>query len=94
MKFDFEVGSDEKHTVCFCFNKFWGNLKIVVDGKKIISDFRFISIELVVSYDFRVGEKEIHQVSIKKVRPLLLAGFRSNNYRVYIDGHLYKEYWD
>jgi hypothetical protein len=91
MKIEFEVGYLEQHKVFFSFNKFWGGVVIKVDGKKIIGDLRTISFSLTKAYQFRVGSKEFHEVKIEKIRPLLFAGFRSNDYKVYVDGVLVKE---
>lgn len=37
MKFSFEVGNKEKHSVDFSWNQFWGSLKIKVDDQLIKS---------------------------------------------------------
>ncbi|PAD74492.1 hypothetical protein [Paenibacillus campinasensis] len=92
MKFSFEVGHEEKHTVEFEFNQFLGNLSIKVDGNDRIRDFRTLSFKLMKTYEFEVGNEEKHQVKIEKIRKLILAGFRKTKYKVYIDGILSKEY--
>ncbi len=94
MKFEFEAGKTEKSLVRFRFNKFWGNVCISVNGKVRLRDFRMYSKELVASWDLIVGVAEQHRIRIEKIRPLLLAGFRSNTYKVYIDGKFFKEYAD
>lgn len=94
MKFEFEVGQNEKHLISFYFNKFLGNLEIKVDNEQVIKDFRTHSIELTVSYDFTIGVSEVHDIKISKVRPLFFAGFRSNSYQVFVDGKMIKEYKD
>ena len=94
MKFTVEIGENEKQVIFFSFNKFWGNIKISVNGKTIIRDIRTFSVDLVKSYEFKVGEKEIHNIRIEKIRPLLLAGLRSNEYKVYVDGEFYKIFRD
>lgn len=94
MKFTVEIGENEKQVILFSFNKFWGNLKISVNGKAIIRDIRLFSINLVKPYEFKVGEKEIHNIRIEKIRPLVLAGFRSNDYKIYVDGEFYKVFRD
>ena len=52
------------------------------------------SVNLVKQYEFKVGQKEIHNIRIEKIRPLLFAGFRTNDYKIYVDGNLYKEFKD
>lgn len=34
MKFTVEIGNKEKQVISYSFNKFWGNVKIAVNGKK------------------------------------------------------------
>lgn len=92
MKFSFEVGHVEKYIVEFEFDQFSGNLSIKVDGKDRINDFRIASFELTKTYEFEVGNEEVHQVKIEKIRKLILAGFRKSKYKVYIDGILCQEY--
>ncbi|PSK94021.1 hypothetical protein [Taibaiella chishuiensis] len=94
MKFEFEVGAKEKHTVSFRFNKFWGGLKIKVDGETKVSDFRMYSPGLVETYRLIVGVQESYEVRIDKIRPQFFAGFRSNEYKVYLNDMLYKSYKD
>ena len=43
-------------------------------------------------YRFTVGNKEGHAVEIEKVRKWVLAGFREQYIRVYIDGDLRSGY--
>lgn len=58
MKFSFEVGEREKHSVEFEFNQVWGNLSIKVNGEAIIHDFITQSFSLVKTYEFEVGNQE------------------------------------
>jgi hypothetical protein len=52
------------------------------------SDFRFLSLNLVKRYEFRVGQTEQHDVAIEKERKLMLAGFRKHKYRAFVDGQI------
>ena len=94
MKFTVEIGENEKQVIFFRFNKFWGNLKISVNGKTILKDVRMFSVNLVKQYEFKVGQTEIHNIRIEKIRPLIFAVFRTNDYKIYVDGNLYKEFKD
>jgi len=94
MKFTVEIGENEKQVIFFSFNKFWGNLRISVNGKTILKDVRMFSVNLVKQYEFKVGQTEIHNIRIVKIRPMLFAGFRTNEYKIYVDGNLYKEFKD
>jgi hypothetical protein len=94
MEFEFEIGDNEKHKIAFSYDKFWGKLNILVDGKNVVNDIRLASITLTKAYNFKIGEKETHEIRIEKIRPLFLAGLRSNTYKVYVDGKLFKQYKD
>jgi hypothetical protein len=52
---------------------------------------RGIPFPLIRSWDLEVGEAEKHHVRIEKERPLLLAGFRAQKFRIYVDGELVLE---
>ena len=92
MKFSFEVGTEERHTVEFYFNSMWGNLSIKVDGEEVVRDLRMLSLSLTKAYSFNVGTREQHTVRIEKERKLFLAGLRKQKYRVFVDDHLVNEY--
>jgi hypothetical protein len=94
MKFTVEIGKEEKQIISYSFNKFWGNVKITVNGKKVKSDFRMYSLELSKVYNFSVGQNEKHEIKIEKIRPQFNAGFRSNTYRIFVDNELFKEFKD
>jgi hypothetical protein len=92
MQFKFELGDNEKSSVDFSFNQFWGNLKISVNGATIKTDLLLISLKLVKKYEFYVGKMERYHVRIEQERKLLFAAFRKHKYRVFIDGELKHEY--
>jgi len=92
MKFSFMVGVGELHQVDFSFDQFVGNLEIRVDGEPLVKDFRLLSLKLTKRYEFTVGTQEQHQIAIEKKRKLFLAGFRPQQYRVFIDGQLVQTY--
>jgi hypothetical protein len=92
MQFSFRVGVQEQHQVDFSFDQFIGNLEIRVDGQPLVKDFRLVSLKLTKRYEFEVGTQERHQIAIEKKRKLFLAGFRPQQYRVFIDGQLVQTY--
>lgn len=94
MKFTVEIGEKEKQTISYSFNKFWGNVKIKVNNKKVVSDFRLYSSTVSKIYNFEVGTFEKHTIQIEKIPPLIMAGFKSNIYKVYVDEELIKTYKD
>ena len=86
MVMTFEVGTTEKHTVMFSFDKFWGGLTITVDGNSVVNTTQMFSMNLVSSWQFPVGVSEVHHVQIDKHRELLFAGFRPQPVYAYVDG--------
>lgn len=88
MNFSFMVGIQEQHQIDFSFDQVIGNLEIRVDGEQLVKDFRMLSLKLTKRYEFTVGKQEQHQIAIEKKRKLFLAGFRPQQYRVFIDGQL------
>jgi hypothetical protein len=88
MKFSFLVGIQEQHQVDFSFDQVIGNLEIRVDGQPLVKDFRMLSLKLTKRYEFTVGVQEQHHIAIEKRRKLFLAGFRPQQYRIFVDGQL------
>ena len=86
------VGVREQHRVDFSFDQFGGDLEILVDGQPMVKDFRMLSLRLTKRYEFTVGVEEQHLIAIEKERKLLLAGFRPQKYRIFIDGRLVQSY--
>lgn len=84
----FESGITERHQVRFTFNKFMGGLSISVDGIKVVRQVAMLSLGLVKSYEFVVGDQEKHVVKIEKHRKRFFAGFRSQPVLAYVDGQL------
>lgn len=88
MVMTFEVGVNEKHTVMFSFDKFWGGLTITVDGNSVVSTTQMFGLHLVSSWQFTVGVTEVHTVQIDKHRELFFAGFRPQPVYAYVDRQL------
>ena len=86
MQMRFEVGEEERHSVVFSFDKFWGGLSITVDGMPVRQELRLLSFKLVKRWEFSVGQQERHAVVIEKERKLLFAGFRPQVCRAFVDG--------
>jgi hypothetical protein len=88
VQFSFIVGIQEQHQIDFSFDQVIGKLEIRVDGEPLVKDFRLLSLRLTKRYEFTVGLQEQHHLAIEKKRKLFLAGFRPQQYRVFIDGQL------
>jgi hypothetical protein len=80
------VGTGEEHLVHFHFNQFWGSLRIDVDGKPVVKDFRMFPVSTMVKCEFLVGSGEQHNARIEKTRRRIFGDVRKQAYRVYIDG--------
>lgn len=94
MKFTFNVGKKEIHTISLYYSKLLGKIVIKVDEKEIISTYRFLinpSKKYSEAYKFQVGGKEKHTIEIKKPTKLFPA-FRTKDYEVYIDEKLFNKY--
>ncbi len=68
MKFNIEVGQEEKHNVEFSFHQLTGNLEIRVDGKVVVQSKRLINEPIRETYQLTVGEQEKTDVLIEKCR--------------------------
>jgi len=84
--FWFDVGHQERHRVEFSFSRWWGGLKIKVDGSVVVSERLMFSLRLTRRYEFTVGQVEKHLVAIEKKRAPLFGGILPSTYRVFIDG--------
>jgi len=92
LEFELEVGEVQRHRVRFFFDQFWGPVRISVDGKLVIRGFRMFSLRTTKLYRFTVGDRDRHEVVIELVRPRMLAGFRRQRCRVFVDRRSVGEY--
>jgi hypothetical protein len=92
MKFEFEVGEEEKHRVEFSHDLFWGRLECHVDGKYIpVEGLQHFGGHVEAVRSFLIGNVEKHEVRIQLIRPLIFAGFRKDwKYKVFVDNNEYK----
>lgn len=94
LKFGIEVGTEEKHTVEFMFNRFWGYVDIKVDGQpykqKIILAWL---LKQTRTYEIKIGEIEKHNVRIDLTRSLFPVGIRECSAWVYVDGEKTDEFY-
>ena len=84
MKFNIEVGRDEKHNVEFNFNQLTGKLEIRVDNQVVLQSQRLINEPIRETYHLVVGEREKSKVLIEKCRRPLFGHRR----RVWVNNHL------
>lgn len=83
MDFDFTVGDCETHKVHFHFDQMWGALRITVDDKAVVKDFRLYSWNLTNQYALMVGNAERHAVVIEKTRKRFNGSLRRQTYIKY-----------
>jgi hypothetical protein len=65
MKFNFTVGDTEKHQMKFSLDQLSGDLNILLDGNRVVKDYRRASSGPVKRYDLDVGKREKHRVSFQ-----------------------------
>ena len=96
MKFNFEIGEQEKHAVEFGHGKFSGHLNFMVDGKRVPTNhLPHFSARTEFVVNFLVGEREKHEVRVQIVRPLFLASLRRGwKYNIFVDGKDFKRFKD
>ena len=91
MKFTCVLPDKEGTTIEFYRNSFFGSLTVRANGINVYSRSAFdpsthFGTSLTRNYEFSLPGSEPRHVCITKERPLLLAGFRSNSYRVSFNG--------
>ena len=93
MRFTLQIGDKEKSRLEFSRHWFTGAVQTLVDGQRVgySSPFSHFSFTLKEYFEFLAGKTELHKVLIEKQRPLFLAGFRPQTYRVFVDGQLVHE---
>jgi hypothetical protein len=91
VKFTCMLPDKDGTTIEFYRNSFFGSLTIRANGTRVYSRSAFapsthFGASLTRSYEFSLPGPEPRHVCITKERPLLLAGFRPNSYRVSFNG--------
>jgi hypothetical protein len=91
MKFTCVLPDKDGTTIEFYRNSFFGSLTIRANGKRVYSisafnPFTHFGVSLTRNYEFSLPGSEPRHVCITKERPLFLAGFRPNCYRVSFNG--------
>jgi hypothetical protein len=84
MRFSFEIGDTEKHSVEFEFNQLFGRTRIVLDGREIKRTRRLFSEPLRQDHEFSVDEKGALVVRIEKERQIIFA----SKYRIFLNRRL------
>ncbi len=92
MKLEFTIGGKEKLHIVIKRNWFTGSFTYAVNGKfqtlqSAWNPTTHFGLKLQRTYDFEVSTREKHRICIEKIRPLLFAGFRPQEYKVTVDGN-------
>ncbi len=80
------VGSEEQHTVGVAYSRWSNALTVSVDGRSVQRDVERFWISKVRRVSVRVGQTEIHEVTVEKIRPTLWAKFKDPIFRISVDG--------
>ncbi len=92
--FTFDVGEDEKHRVAFHWGQLFGQVRITVDGVRVVEKNKPFALRSprTKKFEFSVGETELHDVVIEKTRKRVLGGARTQHCRALVDGTVVGEY--
>ena len=91
MYIEFKVGRREKHDLAFHYNPNIGEYRVELDGRKFKNGVFIFAPPYEKWIEFSIGEKELHNVKIKKERKILMGSFLPQKYSIYVDDKLIKE---
>ncbi len=91
MKFTCKLPDELGTVIEFRRSSFWGSLSIKANGdvvlkRSALNPLTHFYPSLTRKYEFSLPGSTPRQVCIVKERPLLLAGFRKNRYRISFNG--------
>lgn len=97
MKLRFTIGENEKTELVIYRNWFTGGFFYIENGQKksiknALNPATHFSVKTANSYEFVIGEKEQHLITIRHTRYLLLAGFRPQLFKVFVNEKLLHEH--
>jgi hypothetical protein len=92
--FTFDVGLEEKHRVAFHWGQLFGHVSITVDDVQVVEKNKPFSLfsPRTRTFEFSVGQTEVHDVVIEKTRKRVLGGARKQHCRALVDGAVVGEY--
>src|SRR3989338_10130878 len=85
---NFDVVTNEKHTVTFNYDTMWGKMNISVDGKEQTNTRKMVIGK--TPFQFQIGNEEKHDVRIELNNPLGFA-LRCSDMKAFVDGKLIRE---
>jgi hypothetical protein len=91
LKYQFEVGTVEKHLIDFSLNRMNGKISIKIDNHPILNKGNPFWVPRSDSYEFKVGDREIHNIVIKWNRPVFFPFFLKWESSIIVDNKLLKE---
>ena len=92
-----QLSGKEKSELIIKRNWFTGSFVYILNGqrhiiKSVLDLSTHFSVRLKKQYEFEIGDIEVHKIKIEHTRPLIFAGFRPQQFDIFIDGDFYKTY--
>ncbi|GAA1322038.1 hypothetical protein ACFSWE_01530 [Leucobacter albus] len=91
--FSFSVGTHERHEVTVRVRGVRNRVTIAVDGKPVVDSGGHLGIVMPNVFDFEVGERETHIVSVRLIAQQIIDGGASY-IDVFVDGrYAFRQPW-
>lgn len=87
MSLNFVVGQTEKHSVIFGYDKFFGRVSLLIDGRPFAGAVISGKTGSLERWEFDVGETERHRVRIEKRHAPLFGAFFPQPIVAFVDNH-------
>jgi hypothetical protein len=92
VRFNLDVGVQERHEVEFRWAQGKGETRFFVDGNQVFYDKTYIGVSLSRTFEFDVGQPEHHLVTVVRTRRPPFSDTRKHDFSVYVDGRQVGEY--
>ena len=91
------LGENEKTDLVIKRNWITGGFYYLENGKKNViksslNPSTHFNFQRKKTYEFVVGDREKKEIKIEHIRPLILAGFRSQSFIVYVNGEQHEQF--
>ncbi len=86
VRYQVEIGQEERHILDVSWDQVWGLMSIRVDGSEVVRRRHLFGLRRVRRYELSVGEHEVHQVVVEKRKTLVIGGVRHQSVDVFVDG--------
>jgi hypothetical protein len=85
VRYQVEIGSEERHVLDVSWDQVWGLMSIRVDGTEVVHRRHLFGLRRVRRYELSVGEHEVHKVVVEKRKTLVIGGVRHQAVDVFVD---------